>query len=376
MNALSNPAPLEYKMNTIAIKGARRQRHRLIRVLTCALALAIVAPSPAAPQAGTQAVGGGAAQDLRALRDRGDLKLKVVSKTNEDRILFDAASRFKITLTTKTVAEGATIKGLLYDAGILPNADAYRVLYELNPSLRHVSKVAVGNEIVLPIIETGENIGRTSGSLFKLETFDESREALSESAPAMSEAFEELIAHAVAAAPDEDRKARMTTALASYAAGTQAIAKSAASQSTLIFVRGLVQAIGELLQAFKDGKQALPGDADRVLGMAEGVNTIADCSRSNANCDLPVRVTTRKGTSDVPSLRVMYASAYRADQAACTRQTHCVEEFRIGTSPALHELPPAKYTIWAINATGKVVSDRRDIDVKFRGINEFTLAIP
>lgn len=360
-----------------SIETSRRRRQCLSRSSIHVAFMATISLSTVSHQVAAQSgTSVRAAQDLAALRDRGDLKLKLVSKANDDRIFFDAVpSDFTIRVTQKKVAAGNTIKGLLQDAGILPNADAYRVLYNLNPALRHVSKVAVGQEIILPVIETGQNVDRPAGSVVKLETFDASREALSQSTAGLSAPSEQTVTRVVAAITGGDRKAQLSAALSGYVAASQSIAKSAAGQNSLGFVRGLTEAINQLLDRFKDGPEPSAAEADQLLGMAEDINAIADCGRSNANCDLSIKVRTRNNAGDVLRLRIMYASAYRADQPTCTRQAHCVEEFRTGTSPALNELPPAKYTIWAMDAAGTVVSDRRDIVVKFGGINDFELAI-
>jgi hypothetical protein len=103
------------------------------------------------------ACGARAAAQEGALAGR-DITLTPVGDDGVTAVSFDPTAPAPVLgVERRAVRQGETVAQLLKAGGIAPDAEAFGLVYDLNPSLKSVKAVAPGTELVLPTVRTGQD---------------------------------------------------------------------------------------------------------------------------------------------------------------------------------------------------------------------------
>jgi hypothetical protein len=260
---------------------------------------------------------------------------------------------------TVTVKGGDSIKGFLLARGIYPGPNAYSLIYEANPQLRHVDSLQVGEQVTLPVLPEA--------------AVDASREI-----------SEKALVVAVLHREEKEQTATTFKDIANDAASLSGARSSAAAAR----VRNISRAVDEGLYqgpvtkgvlASLDGfgrltnrivdRASAQGSVDRqdlntLAAIQKSVRAVTGCIRNYGQCIAPVEIRTLDAAKNVLDGIEVYAAPYDlSDIPDCLTDAMCASRLRTLSSPARGEFPTTPFGFWAVR-DGKRVSDVRLLTVR------------
>jgi hypothetical protein len=302
----------------------------------------------------------------------GDVTLAVVAEDGVTPVSTDPSAPLVLSVERHVVKAGDTVAQLLKANGIVPDAEAFGLVYDLNPSLKSAKEVATGLELLLPTVRAGE-MPLKAGRLVVL-TVDAS---LKEELLAKLDALDKTIASVSGLGverfhSEEERRATL--------ASLKEIGKSFGVVEDVVTGRvrpvsrevlGQLSAEAELLQAtlarFAQPNHKPAAEDLSAVRLVEADlkvkrQTLTDVRDANEPPSrwrevlVVVRIVSQDG-GPVSNLRVYYVPE------ALKGREQFVRSFDTLGSPSQRSLPEANYLIWA-GAPGQDALDAAASEVK------------
>jgi hypothetical protein len=269
---------------------------------------------------------------------------------------------FKLDTYKVTPQAATSIYDLLTTAGIVPDADAYALVYDLNPSLQQIDPLPAGLSLELPRVTGGDDLQNKlrNGYLAMLVIDGNLREELARSANALQVLSRRFAGITTERFPSASTRQAMMTHIEALSGWFAHIQRTHLQRTgpplrrqTLEGILDEAQALTSILTAILDTQgKVTPSDIEQVsviyrdmqLQMKKYDNVMAG-EPPAADSQYKVVVTIRGGDSGTAALQVYYAweGLFRKPPRE-PLQSHSFDGVGSGSSAVL---TIADYVIWA-----------------------------
>jgi hypothetical protein len=299
--------------------------------------------------------------------------------------------RSLVLVVQKTVVKpGTNIKQLLKGNGIYPDADAFGLIYDLNPKLERLDPIAPGTELLLPKVQSsGPAPALPAGFLIALTVDKGLKDELLTKLDALNNVAAKATRFTDARFNDEEDRRTVLASIATLNQSLEVLANVIAGKARPVSSEMLnqIKAEVEMLQPTLDGlarsEQKL-SDSDR-----EVIKLVADDLQIKQKTFGEVRADGQPPTR-WSEVQVVVRTLKTDDGSAVANLTiYYVPEALFGkgnfqrsfnrlSSPTDQTLPEANYRIWATRAGDtRPVTEVKRIEVRKRSASEpLTVELP
>lgn len=305
------------------------------------------------------------AQEVELRPDR----IRVYDRQTMEELHADDVRTVAVGFDTVTVEAGATLKELLEARGILPDADAYLLVYQMNETIDDADRIAAGSRIVLPTAVVLEGRLNAGDVLLDVDVFRAEQLAALAYAVADTMVMPAWESDAIAAAAG-----RLFDAMGRLSAGS--FEGSAVSPVALALVEENARLAEDVVEELWSGNEAAVEGADDLV--AE-IDAVLECRRNNLHCEVPVHVRPVRAESGEHLAGIQVYAAPRGKFktiAGCRTSFQCGRAFpRLSPEARLGLVPNVIYVVWARSDADSLVAGPKEFEPTFEGPNDLDLSV-
>lgn len=316
-----------------------------------------------------------------------DVALTFVRRTGRPayRLSSSDVQNTEIVFQSVTVRPRESLIGLLTRHSIVPNPDAYSLVYAANPDLEDVDRLRAGANVRIPIVEGPPHVERAleRDYITEIQAFVGLRSSLRREIASTSMLINVLLPKVPQVVADEGEANRFKNTLERIQklsddfAPDKAVGGRATMEQIIFETRAVNSVLADLIGDANATTNSYREKRELIAAIGEDLDALGSCARTAINCERTATVRTI-GRNNVEHRNLQVYAAPRALATApnCRQDPGCLRSFRKLSSPAEHELPAGpNFVIWA-ERNGRVISEMKAIQLARSGSNDFDLLIP
>lgn len=296
--------------------------------------------------------------------------VRAVDRESRQELSASEQEGLSVEVTRVVVQAGETLRELLDSRSVLADADAYLLVYELNPEVDDADRIPAGMHLLLPSAVAIDGMV-PSDVLLDIDVHREEQMAAQMAIAAI--AYQDVKGMDALQLDDALLASvqRLDNALTELSAVS--FEGSAVSPTALALLEEDARLAGALMAELWSGNTAAIENVDDVVAEIE---VVLGCRRNNTHCEVPVRVRPVRAGQVVSGLQVYAAPRGKFKTVPGCRTTFsCGEAFPKLSPDATHHLvPTVPYVFWALRE-GELIAGPKEYEPRYEGENEVDLTV-